>query len=772
MLYWIGPRDSDVSYTSDMFDGMITLFGDEKHGNSSAFCKNYHSRVNHNIIDEDQDNFTITEVMNRLSEDADAEFMFYNPNIVYKIKKLMDIRKHILCLNEAGLMELINNKISFRKIFKNLVDMLDCKIILSGECQYENLKKIFGITSENTKFIVQAPVASGGYGTFLLGPDNEHAIQGEIIQGSEYLVSVYLQKSVSVNGHMIIFDNHILLTPCSVQIMKESDNRLFYRGADFITYKKISEQDRKEFESKMYIVGQKLQQMGYRGICGVDGMITEDKVYVLEVNNRFQASTPLINLKLSKIGQPSLHEINRWAFEGKDIPEYLLDTIPNMDIPYSNYIYTSGDVNFHLSYFYNLVLKDKNRIYVEDIVRDGYNPLQPSENAAYQYKVIFNTNISGINGNGEVTIYSNIEEPSRKFYREVEKKNLLYLKVALLNQGIWFSSNALKKLERQGGIRPGTNCSVDILMGDIVINCPVNTKFSEFSPFSVDVDYDKIKLYYYNSFLKEIHINPVDIYSMKKTKNGIPFNAIANLSSDRLRIHHTTTCIFKSRGKGCAFCDIEMGNENIAMEDIYEVIDFYLENTNFKHFLIGGQSEKSLKEYPYIIETIKYIRIKSNKNIYVMCLPPKEKDIVRNMCEAGATEIGFNIEVFERSYAMELMPGKGNIPLKQYMDALKQGVSLLGESGNVRSIILVGLENDETFFRGIEELAKNHIQPILSIFRPLPKTKMFHETPPSNEYLIQVYNKASKLCEKYGMRLGPSCVQCQNNTLSLPESYR
>ena len=580
MLYWVGPRDSDVSYTRDFFDGMITLFGDEtQHENSSSFCQNYHSRVNHNIIDEDQDNFTITEVINRLEQDDKAEFMFYNPNIVYKIKKLMEIKDQIICLNDSGLMRQINNKISFHKLFEKLVDMLNCKIIRSEECQYSNLKKIFEITDDDTKFIVQMPVASGGYGTFILGQDNDTLIQKEIVFETEYLASVYLKKSISVNGHMIIFDNDILFTPCSVQIMKESNNRLFYRGADFITYKKISQYSKDAFQKKMCVVGKKLQEMGYRGICGVDGLITKDNVYILEVNNRFQASTPLINLGLSKIGQPSLHEINRWAFEGKSFPPYFKEMLHNLDIPYSNYIFTSGTVDFHLKYIFNRALHGKEISNIEEVVLDGYNPAQSNEREAYQYKVIFNTNITGINGNGEISIYNNIEEPNPNFYRKVEKKKPLYLKIALLNQGIWFTQEAKSILERNGGIRPGTNCAVDIIMDNLVVNCPVNGKFTALSPFSIDTKNGKIKLYYYGSFLKDVQINPIDIYSMKKTRNGIPFSAIANMSSDRLRIHHTSACIFKQMGKGCTFCDIKMGDRDITKEDIFEVVDFYIENT-------------------------------------------------------------------------------------------------------------------------------------------------------------------------------------------------
>lgn len=773
MLYWVGPRDSDISYTGRMFDGAITLFGNETNKYSSAYCKHYHSRVNHNIIDVDQNSFTFTEIDKRIKEDQNAKFIFYNPNILSKIKKLPELRKYILCLNDLDLMRQLDNKISFRRLFENQVNMLDCKTVTSVQCQYENLIKMFNITDAKARFVVQAPVASGGYGTFILDSDNECEIQKKIVLGGEYLVSKFIQHSISVNSHIIIFKDDILFTPCSVQIMKENDNRLFYRGADFITYKKIPEHKRKMFEKELFVVGKKLQQMGYRGICGIDGMITEDEIYILEVNNRFQASTPLINLSLSKFGLPSLHELNCQAFEDGSVSKQLLDVISNLDVSYSNYVFTSGDVDFHLVHFYDRLCANRGNKYIEDIVKDGYRRSQPRERDAYLFKIIFNTNITGIDGNNEIVIHNDIEEPSMDFYRKVEKKDFLYMKVALLNQGLYFTSEAVKQLEENGGIRPGTNCSVDVLLGDnTVINCPVNNKFTDFSPFSVDIQNGELALFYYKSFLKNIRINPVDIYSVKKTKNDVRFAAIANMSSDRLRLHHTNACIFKREGKGCAFCDIKMENQYIALEDIYEVIDFYLEYTEFEHFLVGGQSEISSTEYSYIIATVKYIRKKSNKRIYVMCLPPKDISVIKELYDAGATEIAFNIEIFDRSLAVEIMPGKGWLSLNQYMEALKEGVAVLGKSGDVRSIVLVGLENDETFFQGVDLLAKNYVQPILSVFRPLPETKMFDSIPPSNQYLIDVYNKAEKICAKYGVTLGPSCVQCQNNTLSLPERYR
>ena len=140
--------------------------------------------------------------------------------------------------------------------------------------------------------------------------------------------------------------------------------------------------------------------------------------------------------------------------------------------------------------------------------------------------------------------------------------------------------------------------------------------------------------------------------------------------------------------------------------------------------------------------------------------------ILNQYYNAGVDEVAFNIEIFNRNIAKNIMPGKGEIPLSIYKNALLQSVELWGNTGKVRSILVYGLESDSSFFKGIEWLASNGIQPIISPFRALCGTVYADTVPPSTDNLIQIYNKASQICKKYNLNLGPNCIYCQNNTLS------
>ncbi|MCL2313121.1 MAG: hypothetical protein FWC41_11695, partial [Firmicutes bacterium] len=191
----------------------------------------------------------------------------------------------------------------------------------------------------------------------------------------------------------------------------------------------------------------------------------------------------------------------------------------------------------------------------------------------------------------------------------------------------------------------------------------------------------------------------------------------------------------------------------------------------FTHILIGGRSgTENYGESEKILAIVKHIRKSSDMPIYLMCLPPKNTEILNKYHAAGVTEISFNIEVFDRAWALKYMPGKGDIPLQRYLDALETAVMLWGRTGNVRSAFIVGLEPHKSLMEGIATLCKLGVAPILSVFRPLPETEMSNVIPPCNEELHNLYKEAQKICACYGLALGPACTKCQNNTLSFNES--
>ena len=168
---------------------------------------------------------------------------------------------------------------------------------------------------------------------------------------------------------------------------------------------------------------------------------------------------------------------------------------------------------------------------------------------------------------------------------------------------------------------------------------------------------------------------------------------------------------------------------------------------------------------------------------------PCSMEGIEKLKKAGLRELSFNIELFDDKYAKKYMPGKGAIPRSTYKDALIYASKIWSKANGtqrqaeaysqVRSMVILGLEPENSFIEGIQWMIKNKIQPIISLFRPLKRTLLSNIVAPSMIYVYNLYFKIQKMINEafdYGKSLtenryyylGPGCTCCQNNTLSLP----
>ena len=220
------------------------------------------------------------------------------------------------------------------------------------------------------------------------------------------------------------------------------------------------------------------------------------------------------------------------------------------------------------------------------------------------------------------------------------------LKIALLNQGCTLDEKAVNFLSTQGIVKKAVFSAIDFqLSNGVFINAPVGLKFTDFSPFSIKITSNaRPALYYYEKQISEINLEMQPDWNDRTTQNGVTYGRIAYLSTDRLRLKHESVCAFKKQGHGCCFCSI--------------------------HILIGGGSGNPEEEYQKITEISETIHsIKPEIPIYLMSLPPKKPEILEQYKNSGISEVAFNIEIWNRELAREIMPGKGSIPLETYLTA-------------------------------------------------------------------------------------------------------
>ena len=751
-LYWVGPRQSDIDGIEDFFKGSITIFGDNLQGNIS-YCA-LHKRINHNIKNSDCDIFFIQALTDICQKDSDARFIFYNPIKAYEYGEI--ILRQTLCLNSYNILCTLSDKKLARHMLRDIVEIIPYISIRGVECSFQNICKYF---TNDCEFVVQEAISSGGEGTFHIDAQSHVGFEEQ----KEYIVSPYIKDAISLNAHIMVAEE-IICFPPSIQIITERHGKLLYFGADYICCTMLPSDVKLLITQKLNTIGAFVKNKGYRGVLGIDLILKDGNIYFVEFNTRYQASSQLLNRALWESQNTSLQELNLQAFSGA-----LKSIITPFDIPYSNYVYSTSNIT---SNRFKRIIRSPEVLQVQT---DGFNPdgPYPNESDVYLARFVFKQNICAIS-NGNVVLHPNIFcedvksvlQPDNPHFKE-------HIKFALLNHGITMSNAAVNVANMNGQIKEAVFDAIDaVIFGNIYINIPCSCKFNSFSPFYIDALNDCLYIYLDGNMITEVSIEYVqNALKDKYTHSGIPYDAIINIATDRIRINPAPVCYYKLKKVPCKFCNLPNSNYSYNLEDIKEVIDYCLENVEFRHFLIGGGTYGIDKQGWYVVgEIAKYIRQQSTKNIYIMTIPPHKKDELNNLKECGVTEVAFNLEIFDRNMAQQYMPGKGNIPFEQYMEALSHAVELWGKTGRVRSLLIYGFDVDSVFLEGIESLCKMGVEPIISVFRPLKGTEFSMRNPPATLDIIDIYHQCQRIVSRYSMILGPDCPMCQNNTLSYTEA--
>lgn len=245
-------------------------------------------------------------------------------------------------------------------------------------------------------------------------------------------------------------------------------------------------------------------------MTGIDAMIVDGQTYILEMNNRFQGSTMLLNLALKDAGLPSMQEFNYEAF-CEDVPKRSFNSL---EVPYSMFIYMAnekGEVSE--THKRNFALEST----LIGCYDDGLNVEWKIAPHATLERMVFRTNIVSITPEAKVALHPNINDMNTEWYDEiVQKRNKLYLKIALINHGVVISEEAKEYLMKDGGIREAVYNAVDIYLDDIVVNSAVSVKFTALSPFNIQLENDKLSLYCCNARLQTIEIQRADYIREKR----------------------------------------------------------------------------------------------------------------------------------------------------------------------------------------------------------------------------------------------------------------
>lgn len=378
-IYWIGARKSDIVFTNGLFEGSVTLYGDGKDGNV-AQCREASKRLNHNNIANlpVYIEFNTRQMSKLIKRNENAQFMWYNP--YHSFLSPDYIQERVICRNSEHLYQCLDSKFKFHAFAKGTSNLIETMIVDGKDCSFETLSEHIG----GECFVVQSDIASGGDGSRLIYVNSPDYVLNSINPEEQYLVSRYIKGNIPVNIHALIYENDIILSPGSVQMISKKGDYLHYLGGDFAKYNKISKENQKKVFDESMAICEKIRETGYNGVLGLDLILAEKQAYVVEVNPRFQASTSMLNRALLGMELPSMHHLNLEAFNdySSSICQKDMDALI---VPFSTRtIQSIEEINYNIEELKN----SPNVAYVSE--EDGFEAEQPKEDSSYAFNVMFN----------------------------------------------------------------------------------------------------------------------------------------------------------------------------------------------------------------------------------------------------------------------------------------------------------------------------------------------------------------------------------------------
>lgn len=751
-LYWIGIRESELDHARSLFSGSITIFGTNHNGNH-AFEHTYKTRYDYNQDDPRWNRFVARTAAEIIRQEPDCRFLAYAAEDVAMYGQ--EVMERTICCNPTSLVELLGDKFRTRQWLSEYVPILPYKMVLGAALSYTELMRSF---PGHKSFVVQSSYSCGGSGTWLLSEANAEGLLGRLDQDIMYAVSPYHAHSISPNIHVLIYGHEVILLPPSIQLVEPDQYGFSYKGADYPLYRKIPADSDQKLRTHARMIGTVLQKAGYRGICGIDFLISDNTIFLMEVNARFQSSSFLLNRCMYEAGLDiSLQSLQIDAFQ-TSAPNQSVRELTDLTIPYSFFHYSyRPNQQKESAYIWQLLKCGPDGV---DCIDDGLDWDMTLEAHTYLYKAVFTGSITS--WEPIFRCHANVGIPEKVFSAAQLRKDPERLKLMLLSHGVRLNVSGEQFNHAEFD-------ALDLVLeGHIYVCVPYGSNLSWLSPFYVEVGTDSTcRLLFYGQYVMDVSIRRVDDLGGRRTSHGHFYCDITYLGNDRLRVYQRAGCYFKDQGLGCQFCDIPQAARMFTLDDVFQAMDAYRNLPPVRHYLIGGGSNAPDDDFASAIAIAEHIRDTTGKPIYLMSLPPQNANILARLQQAGITEVAFNLEVFDRDVARRYMPGKGAIPLSVYENAFRAATQLWGTTGNVRTIFVVGLEASQSLLDGIEYVVKMGVSPILSLFRPAAGTQLQDLIPPSDEEIWEIYQQAKGICSRYGIPMGPGCPCCEDNTMKV-----
>ena len=298
-IYFIGINDN-ILQTQNNFCGSITV--ERNFGTKNNICyKDIYPNKSidyNNIADLNKiDKFFIKCAKKIIKKNPNAYFLRYNEHNLkhYNLQKY-----HILSANNYQTYNLLNNKFEIREKLRNITNVLHYDYI-HGKRKIKNyLLKHWKM--ENHAYVLQEKFGYAGTNTYIFTKNNYKQQLKKLKCFTTYCISILQKNTLPVNIHLFIQNGHVEYFKPSQQIINTNKNQMNYDGFLFDLNSYIENLVKKEAKK----IGEFLLKIKYQGVLGIDFILSDNSLYFMEINARFQTSTAKLNEILLKKGEKTL----------------------------------------------------------------------------------------------------------------------------------------------------------------------------------------------------------------------------------------------------------------------------------------------------------------------------------------------------------------------------------------------------------------------------------------------------------------------------------
>lgn len=240
--------------------------------------------------------------------------------------------------------------------------------------------------------------------------------------------------------------------------------------------------------------------------------------------------------------------------------------------------------------------------------------------------------------------------------------------------------------------------------------------------------------------------------------------------ADRARLSPIAGCAYD-----CGYCDLpSMAYELRPTEQLLSALAVAQADHRLpvRHVLISGGSPRK-RHYDEFEAMCRAVVEAASMPVDLMMSPMVGNlEFLDRMVAAGLQDLSINIEVFAPVPALEALRMKYKVTRSAFEQFIARAVELVGAGPRVRSLIIPGLESVEETLAGVEWLASLGCTPVLSPFRPGRGTPMEGQAPADPATMRVILYESRAIVADHGLGLGPDCIPCQHNTLTLPWDLR